>query len=97
MLLTLDHPSIPTIYGYWTAHAATGPMYFVMDYIPGQTFEQVLAGSGGRVPWRQVVSWGIALCDVLAYLHSQSRGIDHKGIGVDAGIHLDAITRFDAV
>ena len=23
------------------------------------------------MPWRQVVTWGIALCDVLGYLHSQ--------------------------
>lgn len=42
-----------------------------MDYIPGKTLEQVLHDAGGRVQWQTVVTYGIALCDVLAYLHSR--------------------------
>jgi serine/threonine protein kinase len=71
-LLTLEHPSIPAIYGYWTTHATSGPFYLAMAYIPGRTFDQVLQDAGGRIPWPQVVAWGSALCDVLAYLHSQT-------------------------
>lgn len=70
-LLTLEHPGIPTIYGYWMAHSTAGPFYLVMDFIPGQTLHQVLVQAGGRVPWQQVVEWGIVLCGVLTYLHSR--------------------------
>jgi eukaryotic-like serine/threonine-protein kinase len=72
VLLTLEHPGIPTIHGYWTARAASGPFYLAMDYIPGRTLEAALHEAGGRIPWRQVVEWGIALCDVLTYLHERT-------------------------
>lgn len=42
-----------------------------MDYVPGKTLEQVLNDAGGRIQWQTVVTYGIALCDVLAYLHSR--------------------------
>jgi len=71
-LLSLDHPGIPAIHAYWTAHAAAGPFYLAMDYVPGKTLEQTLGDAGGRVPWRTVAAWGLALCDVLAYLHAQA-------------------------
>lgn len=71
-LLTLDHPGIPAIHGYWTAHRVSGPMYLAMDYIPGRTLAEVQEEYGGRVPRQQVVAWGIGLCDVLAYLHNRT-------------------------
>ena len=71
-LLTLEHPGIPAIHGYWTAHRVSGPMYLAMDYIPGKTLADVQDEYDGRVPKQQVVSWGISLCDVLAYLHSRT-------------------------
>ncbi len=71
-LLSLDHPGIPAIHAYWTARAAAGPFYLAMDYVPGKTLEQTLVDAGGRVPWRTVAAWGLALCDVLAYLHAQA-------------------------
>ena len=71
-LLTLEHPGIPAIYTYWTAQRSAGPFYLAMEYIPGQTLEGVLQNAGGRVAWQKVVAWGIALCDVLSYLHSRT-------------------------
>jgi serine/threonine protein kinase len=71
-LLTLEHPGIPAIYTYWTAQRAAGPFYLAMEYVPGQTLEGVLQNAGGRVAWQKVVAWGIALCDVLSYLHSRT-------------------------
>ena len=70
-LLTLEHPGIPTIHTYWTAQHGAGPFYLAMDYIPGQTLDGVLQDAGGRVAWGKVVAWGIALCDVLTYLHGR--------------------------
>jgi serine/threonine protein kinase len=72
ILLSLEHPSIPMIHGYWTAHRTAGPFYLAMDYIPGKTLETVLQAIGGRVRWPAVVAWGAALCDVLAYLHGRT-------------------------
>jgi nitrous oxidase accessory protein NosD len=69
-LLTLEHTGIPAIYGYWTAHTTGGPFYLAMEYIPGQTLDEALQDAGGHVPWSQVAAWGLALCDVLGYLHS---------------------------
>jgi len=71
-LLTLDHPGIPAIHGYWTAHRMSGPMYLAMDYVPGKTLADIQEEFDGRVPRQQVVGWGIELCDVLAYLHSRT-------------------------
>src|SRR5262249_7040380 len=56
---------------YWTAHRTAGPMYLAMDYIPGLTLADVLSEHGGQLPWPQVASWGIGLCNVLGYLHSR--------------------------
>ena len=69
-LLTLEHPGIPAIHGYWTAHRTAGPLYLAMDYIPGKTLAEHQA-QVARLPWPQVVAWAIALCDVLGYLHSR--------------------------
>ena len=71
-LLALDHPGIPAIHSYWTADRVAGLLYLAMDYIPGKTLEQTRVDAGGRLPWQQVVMWGIALCDVLAYLHAHT-------------------------
>ncbi len=71
-LLTLEHPGIPAIHGYWTAHRVSGPMYLAMDYIPGKTLADIQDEYEGRVPRQQVVAWGIGLCDVLDYLHSRT-------------------------
>lgn len=70
-LLTLDHSGIPAIHGYWTAHRTSGPFYLAMDYIPGKTLEDLLQVAGGRIHWRTVTHWGIALCEVLGYLHGR--------------------------
>ncbi len=71
-LLALEHPAIPAIHGYWTAEPAAGPFYLAMDYIPGKTLQDALSDAGGRIHWPRVVAWGIALCDVLAYLHGRT-------------------------
>jgi serine/threonine protein kinase len=71
-LLTLDHPGIPAIHGYWTAHRMAGPMYLAMDYVPGKTLAELQAESDGRLARQQVVGWGIGLCEVLTYLHSRT-------------------------
>lgn len=43
-----------------------------MDYVPGKTLAEIMQEVGGHVNWRVAVVWGIALCDVLAYLHART-------------------------
>lgn len=98
-LLTLDHRSIPAIHGYWTAQPAAGPFYLAMDYIPGTTLQEALHRAGGPLPWRQVVAWGITLCDVLAYLHAQIppfifRDLKPPNIMLDSRTNLPALIDF---
>lgn len=98
-LLTLDHPGIPAIHGYWTAHRTAGPMYLAMDFIPGKTLAEIGAHYGGQVPWPQAVSWGVALCDVLSYLHGRTppfvfRDLKPANVLVDSRTNMPVLIDF---
>ncbi len=67
ILATLDHPSIPRIYDYFTQNERS---YLILEYIDGKDLEAVLGEVRGFLPVEQVVGWAIELCDVLHYLHT---------------------------
>jgi outer membrane protein assembly factor BamB/tRNA A-37 threonylcarbamoyl transferase component Bud32 len=67
LLATLNHPSIPRIYDYFSHDDRS---YLVLEYVHGKDLESVINDTNGFLPEDQVVSWAIQLCDVLAYLHS---------------------------
>ncbi|MCL4561122.1 MAG: serine/threonine-protein kinase [Chloroflexi bacterium] len=67
ILATLNHPSIPRIYDYFTHQERS---YLVIEYIPGKDLEAMVAEMDAFLPQEQVVMWAIELCDVLHYLHS---------------------------
>jgi serine/threonine protein kinase len=78
LLSRLEHKYLPRIH-----HQFTDPehWYIVMDYIEGQTLEELLARSPkGRLPLGQVAKIGIALCDVLSHLHRQSPSIIFRDV-----------------
>ena len=66
-LALLNHPAVPKIYDFF---AANERRYLVEEYIQGKNLETMLEDLGGPVEEQQVLEWGIALCDVLAYLHN---------------------------
>lgn len=66
LLATLNHPSIPRIYDYFTQNDHS---YLVLEFIHGKDLETVIGDANGFLPEDQVISWAIQLCDVLAYLH----------------------------
>ncbi len=68
MLAQLSHPNLPRVTDHFSE---AGKQYLVMDFIEGQTLEQLLAKAGGPLDVKQVVDWAGQLCDVLEYLHSQ--------------------------
>ena len=67
LLATLNHPSIPRIYDYFSLDNRA---YLVLEFIHGKDLENVISDTNGFLPEDQVIGWAIQLCDVLAYLHS---------------------------
>jgi len=68
MLASLDHPNLPRVSDYFTER---GKHYLVMDYVDGETLEDILSRTPGFLPESQVLDWATQLCDVLSYLHSR--------------------------
>ena len=67
LLATLNHPSIPRIYDYFSQDDRS---YLVLEFIHGKDLEAIIAEADGFLPEEQALTWGIELCDVLAYLHA---------------------------
>lgn len=66
LLATLNHPSIPRIYDYFTQDNRS---YLVLEFVHGKDLEAIIGDNNGFLAEEQVLSWGVALCDVLAFLH----------------------------
>jgi outer membrane protein assembly factor BamB len=67
ILATLNHPSIPRIYDYFSKEDRC---YLVIEFIDGKDLEAILVESDDFLTEEQVVNWAIELCDVLSYLHN---------------------------
>ncbi len=67
ILATLNHPSIPKIYDYFSFESRS---YLVLEYIHGKDLEAIINETPGFLAEEQVLHWAIQLCDVLAYLHN---------------------------
>jgi len=70
MLASLNHAHLPKVTDFFTEG---GRYYLVMDFIQGQTLEEMLAARGQQpFPEATVLQWAEQLCDALSYLHAQS-------------------------
>ncbi|HLZ57457.1 MAG TPA: protein kinase [Ktedonosporobacter sp.] len=83
-LSRLKHDSLPHIYDYFTdrdhPHGGHG-WYIIMDFIKGKTLEELLKKAHrGRLARQKVIEIGIALCDVLSYLHAQNPPIIYRDV-----------------
>lgn len=67
ILATLNHPSIPRIFDYFTQEARS---YLVLEFIDGKDLEALLTETDSFFPEQQVITWAVELCDVLTYLHN---------------------------
>ncbi len=77
MLRLLNHPALAKVYSTFVEDAKH---YMLMEYVAGRNLEEVLAEAGKPLAEAQVVAWGIALCDVLAYLHRQDPPIIYRDL-----------------
>ena len=67
ILVTLNHPSIPKIYDFFTHDERS---YLVLEYINGKDLEAILRLSPEPIREDQTIVWAIEICDVLEYLHT---------------------------
>jgi serine/threonine protein kinase len=67
----LAQPGITGVCGLHVPPALNAPFYVALDHIPGMTLAEEYEEADGELSWRQPLDWGIALCDVLGYLHAQ--------------------------
>lgn len=78
ILSEVRHWGLPRVYNHFTDPEH---WYVVMDYIKGKTLEETLAElPQGLLPAQKVLEIGIALCDVLGYLHRQYPAIIYRDV-----------------
>lgn len=68
LLATLQHPAIPKVFDFFEEN---GRVYLILELVPGKDLETTLDEAGGPLPEERVARWGVQVCDVLSYLHSQ--------------------------
>lgn len=79
-LSRLNHPNLPH---YYEMFEANGCGYLVMDFIPGQSLEEILKRQKIPISEQLLVGYGEQLCDLLTYLHSQHPPVIHRDIKPD--------------
>jgi serine/threonine protein kinase len=78
LLSSLKHPNLPRLYAHFTD---ASHWYLVMEYIKGRTLEDYLKRSRqGYLSLNQVMNIGVALADVLAYLHARRPAVIFRDV-----------------
>jgi serine/threonine protein kinase/Tfp pilus assembly protein PilF len=67
LLRGLKHPRIAA---FSVSFQEKGRHYFVMEFVPGRTLEQMLEDAKGPLPLDQVVGWMMQVCEALTYIHT---------------------------
>lgn len=77
MLARLHHPALAKVYNTFVDGQKH---YLVMEFVEGHNLEDELVEMNRPLEWERVTDWGIALCDVLAYLHGQTPPIIYRDL-----------------
>lgn len=85
LMKDLDHPAIVRIVDIIDEDKS---LFVVMDYIDGEPLTKMLYPHGKKagsrpIPEEQAVQWGLQICDVLRYLHSQDPPIIYYDLKPD--------------
>jgi eukaryotic-like serine/threonine-protein kinase len=67
ILASLNHPSIPRIYDYFTDGNRS---YLALEFINGKDLEAIINETPGFLTEERVLGWAIELCDVVCFLHA---------------------------
>jgi len=77
-LAELHHPNLPRVIDCF-AIPEQG-QYLVMDFIEGQTLDEILDSAGSPLPETRVIPWIEQVCDALTFLHNQNPPVIHRDI-----------------
>lgn len=77
MLLTLSHPSLPKVVGYYQEGTFD---YLVMERVEGPTLESMLEGSDEPLGDTYIAAVGWNLANTLNYLHTRSPAIVYRDL-----------------
>ena len=79
ILSELDHPGLPRIADFFSSE--DGRYFFlVQEYIDGQPLLERFEQNDCRMEEEEVLDIGIAICDVLSFLHSQPAPIIYRDL-----------------
>lgn len=76
-LAHLSHPNLPH---YYEVFEADGCGYLVMEFIPGQSLDEILNRQKAPLSEQFLIGYAEQLCDLLTYLHSQHPPVLHRDI-----------------
>lgn len=74
--LNLSHPNLVTIFD--VRQDGDGDYWIVMEYVPGETLDEVLRRENRPLPMQEVLRWMRGLCAGVSYMHQ--RGIVHRDL-----------------
>ncbi len=77
LLKSLTHPNIPVVTDFFRHE---GRPVMVMEYVDGNTLEDLLHEGKMRLDEHQIISYGIQLCRVLHYLHTRNPPIIYRDL-----------------
>ena len=68
ILASLHHPNLPRVTDYFTEANAH---YLVMDYVSGQSLQEILQANRGQLDETTVLDWADQLLAAVEYIHAQ--------------------------
>ncbi|RRR75485.1 MAG: serine/threonine protein kinase, partial [Candidatus Viridilinea halotolerans] len=77
VLRQLQHPYLPR---YEERFVEQGNGYVVLEFIPGQSVEEMQKAAGGPLPEQQALGFAFQVCEALEYLHGQHPPRIHRDI-----------------
>ncbi|MBV9710675.1 MAG: serine/threonine protein kinase, partial [Ktedonobacteraceae bacterium] len=83
VLSHLHHPNLPA---FQDAFIERGRYYVVLNYIEGNDLTDIIRVARQRndiVPIKQIMSWLLAICDAVMFLHVQHPPVIHRDIKPD--------------
>jgi len=94
LMSVLRHPLIPAFYSVFREDNRS---YIVQEFVAGENLE-VLVDRQGPLPARTVVTWGMAICNLLSYLHDLEEPVvfrDLKPANILLRQHSDTLAVVD--
>lgn len=76
ILATLRHPNLPRVQDFFVAD---GRQYLVMDYIAGESLEDIVR-KRGPLPAQEAIKWMSQIMEAVHFLHSRNPPIIHRDI-----------------